>query len=100
MGLLTSHDTRAFVITRNSNVEAIEVFLKAHGVRAPNVRRVRRGESKGEAIREALRALERREGASASARPSVFADDDVRELLRADVREIQGLRRVLFSRAS
>ena len=100
VGLLTSHDARAFVITRNSNVEAIEVYLKTHGVRAPNVRRVRRGESKGEAIAEALRELERREGAGGSERPSVFADDDVRELLRADVREIKGLHRVLFSLAS
>ena len=94
---------RAYVVTRNSNVDAIETYLRAHGVARPKVRRVMPGESKGPTIRRALdgevdAAARRGEDARA---PSVFVDDDVRELLRDDVREMrERVKCVLFSRAA
>ena len=102
VSLLRSHG-RAYVVTRNSNVDAIETYLRAHGVARPKVRRVMPGESKGPTIRRALdgevdAAARRGEDARA---PSVFVDDDVRELLRDDVREMrERVKCVLFSRAA
>jgi hypothetical protein len=75
------------------------VYLKCRGVRAPNVVRVMKGESKGRAIREILaRTTSSSSGFRDGGVPAAFADDDIRELLRDDVRNIPGLRRVLFTR--
>ena len=45
VSLLRSHG-RAYVVTRNSNVDAIETYLRAHGVARPKVRRVMPGRVK------------------------------------------------------
>lgn len=98
VGLLRSH-SNCFIVTRNSNVEAIECYLKQHGVSAPKVARAVKGESKGEVISRLLDS-ERREIALEPSGPSVFVDDDVRELLREDVRGMANMHRVLFTRES
>lgn len=99
LALARSH-ARAYVVTRNSHVEAIETYLRIHGVARPNVRRVMPGESKGPTIARALEEEIRRAGADVDVdAPSVFVDDDVRELLREDVRAMRGrLTCVVFTR--
>ena len=93
---LATHEN-AWVVTRNPNTTAIEAFLRARGVGVPRVARARKGESKGRAMRDVLAAS----GFASSGDAEVacaFADDDIRELLRDDVRDIPGLRRMLFTR--
>lgn len=85
LGLLTSHPN-AYVVTRNSHVKEIELYLRLHGVDAPKVRHVAKGESKSSVI------------AQTPFTRAVFADDDARELLKSDARAIPGLRLVLFKR--
>ena len=99
LALARSH-ARAYVVTRNSHVEAIETYLRVHGVARPNVRRVMPGESKGPTIARALEEERLRAGEDVDVdAPSVFVDDDVRELLREDVRAMRGrLTCVVFTR--
>jgi len=87
LGLLTHHPN-AYVVTRNSHVKEIELYLRLHGVDAPKVRHVAKGESKSSVVSRTRPPFVR----------AVFADDDARELLRPDVRSIPGLRLVLFKR--
>jgi len=96
LATLATHDN-AWVVTRNPNTRAIEVFLRARGVAVPRVVRVTKGESKGRAMRDVLARTPSGFGTS-NAVACAFADDDIRELLRDDVREIPGLRRMLFTR--
>jgi sRNA-binding protein len=99
LALARSH-ARAYVVTRNSHVEAIETYLRVHGVARPNVRRVMPGESKGPTIARALEEERLRAGEDVDVdAPSVFVDDDVREILREDVRAMRGrLTCVVFTR--
>ena len=96
LATLATHEN-AWVVTRNPNTRAIEVFLRARGVAVPRVVRVTKGESKGRAMRDVLARTSSGFGSSGAV-ACAFADDDIRELLRDDVREIPGLRRMLFTR--
>lgn len=96
VGLLRSHDG-CFIVTRNSNVEAIEYYLRARGVSDPKVHRALKGESKASVIERLLTSRLATSG-EGRRRASVFADDDVRELVREDVRALENVHCVLFTR--
>ena len=122
-GVAASHPS-VHVVTRNSHVEDIRAFLTREGVpRGVRVHNVGRGVSKGRVIREIIDAFEKEKergdsgsggdcdcglaiadcggdrGGDCGERRYVFADDSVVELLDADVASVEGLVRVLFSRA-
>jgi len=86
-----------WVITRNRHVDEITSFLVAKGVRVAGVTHVRKGQSKADAMLNAMPSL--RETSPNTTR-AIFVDDDVRECCDPKVAAIPGLMRVLFRRGT
>ena len=97
----------SYVVTRNSNIKEIQMFLKMHGMEelANNVHVVPKKKAKGAFIREHFFNVESSWDESSSTtgedgRVCLFIDDDIRELVSDPwMRSNEQVHRLLFSRA-
>lgn len=110
LNLALAYPDLVHVVTRNSNLEHLQIFLAAHGIQpSVSVRSVKlERTSKGVVMKDLLVEAQKTaivNGQTATKVVGVFADDDLREHVHPDVaaiaQDVSGsfeLKRVMFVR--